>query len=242
VLPTYNERENIAAMIARILQVSDEAGLGLDVLVVDDASPDGTGELADAVAAGDPRVRVLHRAGKEGLGRAYVAGFRDALARDAGLIFEIDADFSHEPSYLPAMVALVEQGADIVLGSRYVRGGGVGGWGLGRRVMSRGGCLYAQAILALPYHDLTGGFKCFRRRVLETLDLEAIGASGYGFQIETTWRAHRAGFRIVEMPFVFIDRRAGQSKMSGGIAMEAALMVWRLRFGRGDGAAHARPS
>jgi dolichol-phosphate mannosyltransferase len=241
VLPTYNERENLAATVSRIMAVSDEAGLGLNILIVDDASPDGTGELADAIAAEEPRVAVLHRAGKQGLGRAYVAGFRKALADGAQLIFEIDADLSHDPAYLPAMVACIGRGADIVLGSRYVPGGGVSGWSLGRRIVSRGGCLYAQTILGLSYRDLTGGFKCFRRRVLETLDLEAIGASGYGFQIETTWRAHHAGFCIVEMPFVFVDRRVGQSKMSGAIALEAALMVWRLRFGGRGRAATTGP-
>jgi dolichol-phosphate mannosyltransferase len=184
---------------------------------------------------------VLHRAAKQGLGPAYLAAFREALADGAELVFEMDADLSHDPTRLPAMVALVDQGADVVLGSRYVRGGGVSGWGLGRRLISRGGCLYARAILGLPYHDLTGGFKCFHRRVLETLDLDAINCSGYGFQIETTWRAHNAGFGIVELPFVFVDRRAGQSKMGGGIAVEAALMVWRLRFGATRGCAAATP-
>lgn len=232
ILPTYNERESLARVVNLVLAVSDHHDLDLSILVVDDASPDGTGQVADELAAADPRVAVLHRPAKEGLGPAYIAGFRRALADGAELIFEMDADLSHEPAYLPAMVAAVENGADIVLGSRYVRGGGVTGWGAGRRLVSRAGCLYAQLILGLPYRDLTGGFKCFRRRALECLDLDGIGASGYGFQIETTWRAHRLGLRIAEIPIVFVDRRVGSSKMTVGIALEAALLVWRLRFER----------
>jgi len=232
IVPTYNERETLAATVSRVLAVSDEHDLGLSVLIVDDSSPDGTGELADGLAAADARVDVLHRTTKEGLGPAYVAGFRRALADGAQLVFEMDADLSHEPAYLPGMVALIDRGADIVLGSRYVRGGGVTGWGAGRRLVSRGGCLYAQTILGLPYRDLTGGFKCLRRRVLEALDLDGIAASGYGFQIEVTWRAHQLGFRIAEMPFIFVDRRVGASKMTSGIALEAAALVWKLRFDR----------
>ncbi len=231
ILPTYNELETLPLTVERVLHVSDAHQLGLTILVVDDASPDGTGQLADRIAAQEPRVEVLHRAAKEGLGKAYIAGFRRELQAGAELLIELDADLSHDPSYLPQMIRLAEGDADVVLGSRYVRGGGVAGWGPGRRLISRGGCLYAQLILGLPYRDLTGGFKCFHRRVLETLDLDSIGAAGYGFQIETTYRAHQAGFRIVEMPFVFVDRRVGQSKMTGGIALEAALMVWRLRLG-----------
>jgi len=231
-LPTYNERDTLPQTVARITAVSDEHDLGLSVLVVDDGSPDGTGAIADRLAADDPRISVLHRTTKEGLGPAYIAGFRRALADGAELLFEMDADLSHEPAYLPAMIDRIERGADIVLGSRYVRGGGVAGWGLGRRLVSRGGCLYAQLVLGLPYRDLTGGFKCFRRRALECLDLDGIGASGYGFQIETTWRAHRLGLRIVEVPIIFVDRRVGQSKMTYGIALEAATLVWKLLLER----------
>ena len=232
IVPTYNERDTLEDTVSRVLTVSGEHDLGLSVLVVDDASPDGTGTLADRLAAADGRIAVLHRAAKEGLGPAYVAGFRRALADGAELVFEMDADLSHEPAYLPGMVALIDRGADVVLGSRYVRGGGVTGWGAGRRLVSRGGCLYAQTVLGLPYRDLTGGFKCLRRRVLEALDLDEIAASGYGFQIEVTWRAHRLGFRIAEMPFIFVDRRVGASKMTTDIALEAAALVWRLRFDR----------
>lgn len=232
IVPTYNERDTLQDTVSRVLAVSDEHDLGLSILVVDDASPDGTGKLADRLAAADGRIEVLHRCAKEGLGPAYVAGFRRALADGAELVFEMDADLSHEPAYLPGMIALIDRGADLVLASRYVRGGDVTGWGPGRRLVSRGGCLYAQTILGLPYRDLTGGFKCLRRRVLEALELDEIAASGYGFQIEVTWRAHRLGFRIAEMPFIFVDRRVGASKMTTDIALEAAALVWRLRFDR----------
>jgi dolichol-phosphate mannosyltransferase len=232
VLPTYNERQTLPLAVERILTVSTEHDHGLDILVVDDDSPDGTGRLADELAGRHPQVKVLHRAGKEGLAKAYFAGFRQALEAGAELIFEMDADLSHDASYLPGMVHLTEQGADVVLGSRYVKGGGVVDWPLSRRLVSRGGCLYAQTILGLPYRDLTGGFKCFRRRVLEALDFDSIGASGYGFQIETTYRAHQLGFRIKELPIIFVDRTIGESKMSGGIVGEAMLMVWKLRFSR----------
>lgn len=232
ILPTYNERDTLPQTVTRIMAVSDEHDLGLSVLVVDDGSPDGTGAIADRLSVDDPRISVLHRTAKEGLGPAYIAGFRRALADGAELVFEMDADLSHEPAYLPAMIGRIERGADVVLGSRYVRGGGVAGWGLGRRLVSRGGCLYAQLVLGLPYRDLTGGFKCFRRRALECLDLDGIGASGYGFQIETTWRAHRLGLRIAEVPIIFVDRRVGQSKMTYGIALEAATLVWKLLLER----------
>ena len=176
---------------------------------------------------------MLHRSGKEGLGKAYIAGFRHALAGGADLLFEMDADLSHDASYLPHFVRLIEQGADVVLGSRYVRGGGVENWTLSRRVISRGGCLYAQTILGLPYRDLTGGFKCFRRDVLEAIDLDAVDARGYGFQIEMTYRAHKLGFKVVELPITFVDRQVGESKMSNDIVVEAMLGVWRLRLDRG---------
>jgi dolichol-phosphate mannosyltransferase len=237
VLPTYNERENLAHALERIREVADGHGIQLHTLIVDDDSPDGTGELADRLAGEHPDVAVLHRAGKEGLGKAYLAGFRHALAAGADLLFEMDADLSHDASYLPHFVALIDQGADVVLGSRYVRGGGVENWPLSRKLISRGGCLYAQAVLGLPYHDLTGGFKCFRRRVLETIDLDAIDTKGYGFQIEMTYRAHKLGFRVVELPIIFVDRQVGASKMSNDIFLEALVNVWRLRFDRG--ASHA---
>jgi dolichol-phosphate mannosyltransferase len=232
VLPTYNERENLRHALARIREVADGDGLQLHTLIVDDASPDGTGELADELAAEVPDVSVLHRAGKEGLGKAYIAGFRQAMGMGAERLFEMDADLSHDASYLPHFLRLVDRGADLVLGSRYVKGGGVENWGLTRKVISRGGCLYAQTILGLPYHDLTGGFKCFRRDVLEAIDLDGIDTAGYGFQIEMTYRAHQLGFRIVELPIIFVDRKVGESKMSNDIVVEAMKNVWKLRFSR----------
>jgi dolichol-phosphate mannosyltransferase len=232
VLPTYNERENLRHAVARIREVADGASVQLHTLIVDDNSPDGTGELADQLAARVADVSVMHRAGKEGLGRAYVAGFRQALALGAERIFEMDADLSHDATYLPDFLRWIDRGADVVLGSRYVKGGGVENWGLSRKIISRGGCLYAQTILRLPYRDLTGGFKCFRRRVLETIDLDSIDTAGYGFQIEMTYRAHQLGFRIVELPIVFVDRQVGESKMSNDIVVEAMKNVWKLRFSR----------
>ncbi|HZX97199.1 MAG TPA: polyprenol monophosphomannose synthase [Myxococcales bacterium] len=223
VLPTYNERENLPGIVPRILEASPR----LDVLVVDDNSPDGTGALADALAARDPRVRVLHRQRKEGLGRAYLAGFAQALAAGYGRILEMDADFSHDPARLPA---LLEADADVALGSRYVPGGGTVNWGFGRRLLSRGGSLYARTILGIPVRDLTGGFKCFRRVVLEKLDLASVRSSGYAFQIELTYRALRRGFKVVEVPITFVDRRVGKSKMSRRIVAEALWMVWKIRF------------
>jgi dolichol-phosphate mannosyltransferase len=230
VLPTYNERENLRHAVARIREVADGHGVPLHTLIVDDDSPDGTGQIADGLAREVPDVSVLHRADKEGLGKAYIAGFRHALAMGAERIFEMDADLSHDASYLPHFLRLIEQGADLVLGSRYVKGGGVENWSLPRKVISRGGCLYAQVILGLPYHDLTGGFKCFRRRVLETVDLDAIDTKGYGFQIEMTYRVHQLGFRVVELPIIFVDRKVGESKMTNDIVVEAMTNVWKLRF------------
>jgi dolichol-phosphate mannosyltransferase len=227
VLPTYDERENLPTIVPAILAASPE----LDVLVVDDDSPDGTGALADELAARDPRVRVLHRARKEGLGRAYLAGFDVALRAGYGRILEMDADFSHEPERLPALLAASRE-ADLVLGSRYVPGGGTRHWGLGRRVLSRGGSVYARTILGIGVRDLTGGFKCFRREVLERIDLQTVTSVGYAFQIELTYRAVRAGFRVVEVPIVFSDRRVGQSKMSRSIVLEALWKVWLIRAAR----------
>lgn len=242
VLPTYNERDNVRHAVARIREVAEGHGIQLHTLIVDDASPDGTGEIADELAATVPDVSVLHRAGKEGLGRAYIAGFREALARGAERVFEMDADLSHDATYLPHFLRLVDQGADLVLGSRYVKGGGVENWSLARKVISRGGCLYAQLILGLPYRDLTGGFKCFRRRVLEAIDLDAIDTKGYGFQIEMTYRAHQLGFRIVELPIVFVDRKVGESKMTNDIVVEAMKNVWKLRFSPPARARAGRPA
>jgi dolichol-phosphate mannosyltransferase len=223
-LPTYDEIDNLGPMIEAILAAVPQ----VHVLVIDDASPDGTGRLADEIAAREPRVKVLHRAGKEGLGKAYLAGFAWALARDYGLVLEMDCDFSHDPRYLPAMLAAAEE-ADLVLGSRYVAGGGTVNWGPLRKVISRGGSLYARTLLGLSVRDLTGGFKCFRREVLEAIGLETVECRGYAFQIELTYRAVRKGFEVREVPIVFADRRVGQSKMSGNIVSEAMLKVWSIR-------------
>ncbi len=226
-LPTYDERENLGPMVQAILAAVPQ----VEILVVDDNSPDGTGRLADEIAAREPRVHVLHRAGKEGLGKAYLAAFAWALARDYGLVLEMDCDFSHDPRYLPGMLGAAEE-ADLVLGSRYVKGGGTVNWGLGRKLISRGGSLYARTILGLPVRDLTGGFKCFRREVLEAIDLPSVESTGYTFQIELTFRAFRRGFRVREIPIVFEDRRVGQSKMSRRIVLEALRRVWSIRFSR----------
>jgi dolichol-phosphate mannosyltransferase len=221
-LPTYNERENLEPMLRALGEVlrNDDR-----VLVVDDASPDGTGAVADRLAGELGYVDVLHRERKEGLGPAYLAGFRRALADGAELVLEMDCDFSHDPRDVPRLIAAAEDGADLVLGSRYVRGGAIPNWGLVRRAISLGGNLYAQAILQSGIRDLTGGFKCFRRRVLETVDLAAIDSRGYAFQIETTYRVLRAGFRVVEVPIAFVDREHGHSKMSRAIVLEA---VWKV--------------
>jgi dolichol-phosphate mannosyltransferase len=223
-LPTYNERENLEAMV-RALEP-----LGLSVLVIDDNSPDGTGEIADRLAAELDFVSVLHRERKEGLGPAYIAGFRRALADGAELILELDCDFSHDPADIPRLIAACESGADLALGSRYVPGGGTENWGLGRRIVSWGGSFYARLLLGVGIHDLTGGFKCYRRHVLETIDLDAIGAKGYAFQIEITYRALRKGFRVVEVPIRFAERTAGRSKMSRSIVLEGIVNVPLLRL------------
>jgi dolichol-phosphate mannosyltransferase len=221
-LPTYNESENLEQMLRALGGVLRD---GDRVLVVDDRSPDGTGELADRLAAELPFVGVLHREQKEGLGPAYLAGFRRALAEGAELVLEMDCDFSHDPSDVPRLIAAAEDGADLALGSRYARGGSIPNWGLVRRAISLGGNLYAQAVLQSSIRDLTGGFKCFRRHVLETIDLGAIDSRGYAFQIETTYRVLRAGFRVVEVPIAFVDREQGHSKMSRAIVLEA---VWKV--------------
>jgi dolichol-phosphate mannosyltransferase len=222
-LPTYNERENLEPMVAALLERLEPDDR---ILVIDDSSPDGTGELADRLAAEHPRVAVLHRPVKDGLGPAYLAGFRQALADRSELVLEMDCDFSHDPDDVPRLIAAAAD-ADLVLGSRYVRGGRIENWGQLRRLVSRAGSLYAQALLWSPVHDLTGGFKCYRREVLETIDLDAVSARGYAFQIETTYRAVRAGFRVLEVPITFVDRRVGTSKMTPGIAVEA---VWRVPY------------
>lgn len=226
IIPTFNERENVTRIIEAVLA----RDASLDVLIVDDASPDGTGQIVDGVAAENPRVHVLHRAGKLGLGTAYIAGFRWALERDYDLIFEMDADFSHNPDRLPKFLEAIRS-ADLVLGSRYQDGHvNVVNWPMSRLFLSYAANVYARAVTGLPIFDSTGGFKCFRRKVLETIDLNAIHSNGYAFQIEMTFRAWKAGFRVVEIPIVFVDRTTGESKMSKRIVREAVWMVWRLRW------------
>lgn len=225
VTPTYNERDNLPDLVAAVHRAAPEA----EILVVDDASPDGTGPLADELAASDPRVHVLHRAGKLGLGTAYVDGFRHAMAEGYDVVFEMDADLSHDPAYIPRFLDAIAQGADVVLGSRNVEGGAVEGWGVGRHVLSKGGSLYARTILGVGVRDLTTGFKAYTRRALEVIDPGSVRSNGYSFQIETTYRALRKGLRVVEVPIVFVDRRVGRSKMSRRIFAEAIVEVWRLR-------------
>jgi dolichol-phosphate mannosyltransferase len=227
VLPTFNERENVERMVAAILEALPEARL----LVVDDGSPDGTGQLADTLAAAEPRIHVLHRPGKQGLGVAYREGFRWALDQpDVRAVVQMDADFSHDPKDLPRLLAPLMADADLVLGTRYIRGGGTVGWPLHRQLISRAGTLFARGVLLLPYHDLTGGFKAWRRELLEAIRLREASATGYGFQIETTWWAHRRGARIREIPIIFRERAAGHSKMTGSIVREALGLVVRLRL------------
>jgi dolichol-phosphate mannosyltransferase len=223
-LPTYNERENLEAMLRAL------APLGVKVLVIDDNSPDGTGEIADRLAAELDFVSVLHRDRKQGLGPAYLAGFRAALAGGADYVLELDCDFSHDPADVPRLLAACEAGADLALGSRYVPGGGTENWGLARRIVSWGGSFYARVLLGVRIRDLTGGFKCFRRRVLETVDLDAIESKGYAFQIETTYRVLRKGFTVVEVPIRFVDRTEGVSKMNRAIVVEAVWKVPLLRL------------
>jgi dolichol-phosphate mannosyltransferase len=226
VIPTYNEAENVAAIVAA---ARDRLPPERRVLIVDDGSPDGTGEIADRLAAEHDDVSVLHRRRKEGIGPAYVAGFGEALAGGATLVGQMDADFSHDPARLPDLLAAAG-GADVVLGSRYAPGGGVRDWGPLRRAISIAGSAYARAVLGIGIRDLTGGFKVFRREVLEAIDLPSITSLGYAFQVETTYRAIGAGFRVVEVPITFSDRRIGQSKMTGAIVAEAALRVPAMRF------------
>jgi len=229
ILPTFNEAQNVEGIVRAALEQLATTGREHTVLVVDDASPDGTGRLADRLAEELPAVRVLHRPAKEGLGRAYLAGFEVALAGGAELVLEMDADFSHDPADLPRLVAAADA-ADLVLGSRYVPGGGVENWKLIRRLLSRGGSWYARVLLGVPVRDLTGGFKCFNRRVLEGIDLSHVQTDGYGFQIELTYRAIQGGFTVTEVPIRFRERREGHSKMTARIALEAVWKVPALRF------------
>jgi dolichol-phosphate mannosyltransferase len=226
IVPTYNERANIESFLRAVLDTLPEA----NILVVDDNSPDKTGELVDALATQDARIQVMHRAGKLGLGTAYIEGFTWGIARGYDWFFEMDADFSHDPKYLKDFVHALQHGADVVVGSRNIKGGKVEGWGIGRQVISKGGSLYARAALWVGVHDLTTGYKAFTRDTLEKLNLGDVKSTGYGFQIEMTYRALRNGRKVVEVPIVFVDRRAGQSKMSSRIFMEALLVVWKLRW------------
>jgi dolichol-phosphate mannosyltransferase len=226
ILPTYNERENLPRLLPAVLGIDP----GIDVLIVDDSSPDGTGELADQMAGAEPRVRVLHRPSKQGLGRAYVAGFAYALAGDYELVAEMDADFSHRPEDLPLLLSAASS-ADVVVGSRNVAGGGTVGWSRTRKFVSRGGSAYARFLLRLPVKDCTSGFKVFRRNALSRLDLEHLLSNGYAFQVEVNHACHKAGLTFAEVPIIFPDRAHGRSKMTPGIAIEAALLVLRLRVG-----------
>lgn len=231
ILPTYNEAENVEPIVDAAGEVlARAAGDGYRILIVDDGSPDGTGRIADGLARERDWLEVLHRTHKSGIGPAYLAGFSHALERGAGFLMEMDSDFSHDPADLARLLAAVHAGADLALGSRYVPGGGVSDWGLLRRLISEGGSTYARWVLGLRVRDLTGGFKCFRREVLEAIHFDSVRSRGYAFQVELTYRAVRAGFRVVEVPIVFRDRRRGQSKMSWRIAAEAMFVVPRLRF------------
>jgi dolichol-phosphate mannosyltransferase len=240
ILPTYDEAGNLEAVVAGVRAALPAA----HVLVVDDASRDGTAELADALAGRDPLVRVLHRGRKDGIGRAYTAGFAEALGHRADFLVEMDADLSHDPADLPRLLAAAQDGADLVLGSRYVPGGGVEDWGLDRRVLSHFGCAYARRVLGVGIRDLTGGFKCFRASALQAIDYPSAGGQGYVFQVELTWRALQAGLTVVEVPITFRERRHGRSKMSARIAREAVWRVPALRFGprRWRGLVPAAPS
>lgn len=224
VVPTYNEVDNIGPLIEEVLSLVPD----VNIMVVDDSSPDGTGEKVTEIAGKEPRVSLFTRTVKEGLGRAYIAGFKEALKRGYDVILQMDSDFSHQPHHLPAFFDAIRD-YDVVLGSRYVQGGETEGWPLRRKMLSKGGNLYARTILGLPYSDLTGGFKCFRAGVLHAIGLDSVNAQGYGFQMEMTYRAHKLGFRIREIPIVFPDRLRGESKLSGGIFWESLGLPWRLR-------------
>lgn len=224
-MPTYNEKDNIRRITAAIFEVVPD----VNILIIDDGSPDGTGDIADELAAADPRMQVLHRTEKAGLGPAYIAGFRWAIERGYGYIFEMDADFSHQPKYLPSMIDALKTN-DVAIGSRYIKGGGTENWGVVRKLISRGGGIYARTILGVKIQDLTAGFIGWRTNVLEAIDLDTVEASGYVFQIEMKYRAHQRGFKIIELPITFPDRTVGESKMSTGIAMEAITRVWKIKL------------
>jgi dolichol-phosphate mannosyltransferase len=226
VTPTYNERDNLPRFVDTVRLMAPEA----DIMVVDDASPDGTGALADDLAVRDSHIHVIHRPGKLGLGTAYVDAFRWGMGKGYDVFIEMDADLSHDAKYLPDFFRALEQGAEVVIGSRNIAGGGVEGWGLGRHALSKGGSLYSRTILGVPIRDLTSGYKAYTRRALEAIDLERVRSNGYSFQIETTYRAHLKGMKVTEVPIVFVDRRAGKSKMNRRIFGEAVRVVWRLRF------------
>lgn len=225
VTPTYNEKDNLPRFVDAVRSAYGEA----DLMIVDDNSPDGTGDIADAIAAKDDHVKVMHRPGKMGLGTAYTQAFKIGLEQGYDRFFEMDADLSHDVKYLPAFVEALDEGADVVIGSRNIPGGGVEGWGLGRHVISKGGSLYSRTILGLGVKDLTSGYKAFSRRALEAIDIETVHSNGYSFQIEMTYRALRKGMRVKEVPIVFVDRTAGASKMSRRIFVEAIGVVWKLR-------------
>ncbi len=225
IIPTYNELENIERIVSDVLQQDPR----LQVLIVDDNSPDGTGQIADQLASKNGKVQVLHRQKKAGLGQAYVAGFKYALEKNFDCVFEMDADFSHDPKYLPEFLKAIEK-ADLVLGSRYISGVNVVNWPMSRLLLSYFANIYARCITGLPVKDSTGGFKCYRRIVLERIDLDQVKSEGYSFQIETTFRAWKKGFKIVEIPIIFVDRKQGESKMSKRIVREAMWMVWKLRL------------
>ncbi len=228
IIPTYNESENIPPLLEAIFSYVPQT----DILIVDDNSPDGTGELADKIAQTDERVHVIHRTGKLGLGTAYVAGFKYAIAYDYEAAFEMDADFSHDPQYLPSFLTAIEH-ADLVIGSRYVPGGATPNWSIIRRLISGGGNIFARLVLGMmPIHDCTAGYRCYRCEVLESIDLESVESQGYGFQVELAYRVMKQGFRIIETPIVFMDRRVGKSKMSRQIMLEAFTYVLRTRFGK----------
>lgn len=227
IMPTYNERDNLPQIVAAIWQHAPWA----NILVVDDNSPDGTGQAADEIAARDPRLRVLHRPGKQGLGTAYIQGFKVAIAHGFDRIFEMDADFSHDPRYLPEFMKAIQQ-ADLVIGSRYIKGGSTPNWSLTRRLISGCGNIFARVVLGMPIHDCTAGFRCYRREVLESIGLDEIQSQGYGFQVELAYRVVKQKFRVVEIPIIFMDRRVGQSKMSRKIILEAFTFVIRARLGQ----------
>ncbi len=237
IIPTYNEVENLPPLLNEILKYAPET----DILIVDDNSPDGTGELADKISEENTSVHVLHRAGKLGLGTAYIAGFKYAIAHDYDAAFEMDADFSHDPRYLPDFLRAIED-ADLVIGSRYIRGGGTPSWSLIRRFISGGGNIFARFMLGIPVHDCTAGYRCYRRRVLETIDLDTIQSQGYAFQIEMVYRTRQQGFKIVETPIIFKDRRVGKSKMSRKIVIEGFTYVIRTRLGIGQKSASSPSS